>query len=158
MPVPGAIVETIPAVWKGSVIVHAGSGVVYRIKKMTSATLTITDVEGKEFVLKGMNKPGAWRAIREATKEEQERFRTEEFKRVLDPANVMRVGNVVRWPGAKHPLAKDKLLVVTKVNADGDANLSPLGGTLTGEFFRSVPAVHLEKVNFILEGEGFENV
>lgn len=142
----GAIVETIPAIYKGSIIVFKGG--IYRVKRLNSKSLAVTDVDGKDWKLTLPNEQ-AWNSVREATPEQAEAFRAEEFTTQTTPERLMRVGNVVTWPDCTHKLGKDKLLVVTKVQPDGAANLVPLGGVLTGEYFRSVPAVKLRKV----EGE-----
>jgi hypothetical protein len=141
----GAVVESIPAVYKNSVItMTAGkqAGVFYRIKRINAKSLVVTDVTGHEWRF-DTSAPGAWKFIREATESERDAFTTEELSQVV----FYRVGNIVHWPSCTHALGKGKLLVVTKVNADGDCNLVPLGGVLTLEFFRSVPSRLLEKVD-----------
>lgn len=141
----GAVVESIPAVYKGDVItLTAGkqAGVFFRIKRINAKSLVVTDVKGGELRF-DTSGPGAWKFIREATEEERAAFTGDELSRVV----FYRVGNVVRWSSCTHALGKGKLMVVTKVNADGDCNLVPLGGVNTLQYFRSVPSRLLEKVD-----------
>lgn len=146
-----ATVESMPAIYPKSVIVVTtkSGDQIFRVKKINAKSLVVTEQDGKEG--RFATPFGFYRHVRQATALEIADFVKEEFVLQTAPAKVMRVGNIVRWPAATHSLAKGKLLVVTKTNADGAANLSPLGGTLTGEFFRSVPAALLEKA------EGFDN-
>lgn len=138
----GATVESMPAIYKDSVVVvQTKSGDhVYRVKKINGKSLHVIDAAGNEG---SFPTPfGFYRHVREATPEETREFTAKEFKDVV----FYRVGNVVRWPSCTHPMGKNKLLVVTKVNADGDCNLVPLGGVVTLQYFRSVPWRKLEKV------------
>lgn len=139
----GAQVESMPAIYKDSIVaIRTKSGEhFYRVKRINAKTLAVIDAEGNEGSFK--TPFGFYKFVREATADEKAEFVGKEFSNVV----FYRVGNIVRWPEANHPLAKDRLLVVIKVNADGDCNLVPLGGVNTLEYFRAVPWRKLEKVD-----------
>lgn len=137
------VAESMPAIYKDSIIaVKTKSGEeIVRVKRINAKSLVVTDVSGNEGSWK--TPYGFYQYVRKVTEAEADRFRAQETKNVA----VFRIGNVVRWPSCTHPMGRGKLLVVTKVNADGACNLVPLGGVTTLQYFRSVPAVKLEKVD-----------
>jgi hypothetical protein len=131
-------------VYPGAIGFHVRTGKTYRVVSSGTKNYRCTDVEGTEWT---MPHPG----LRPAEQAEVEAHAAAEPEPVF-----FYEGNVVRFkPGGKAPSG---LFVVTKSTQTG-YNLSPLGGDLTGAYYRSVPAGKIEKVGaFHVDGIGIENV
>jgi hypothetical protein len=131
-------------VYPGTIGVHVRTGMAYRVVSAGTKNYRAATYDGTEY-----NIPLA--GLRPASVEEVEAFTA------LEPPPVFfYAGNVVRFkPGGKAPSG---IYVVTKETTTG-YNLSPLGGDLTGKYYRSVPAAKIEKVGaFHVDLIGIANV
>lgn len=122
--------------WTDDIVRDKIDGTLYQVKKINPKNVKCLAADGRTWNVD-------MRRLEKASEADASEFRGKVFERETT-VELLRIGHVVKFKAATKPNLQG-LFVVIKENADG-FNLVNLGGNLQRQYFRTVPAQLLEKV------------
>jgi hypothetical protein len=126
--------------WVGDVVRDKIDHKLYEVKKINPKNVKCLAADGRTWNVD-------FRRLVKASDVEEQRYRGQVLERETT-TELLRLGHVVKFKVATKP-AMQGLFVVTKENPDG-FNLVNLGGNLQRQYYRTVPAHMLEKVDGVI--------
>lgn len=132
---PGADVESMPALFPGDIVASIASGTIYRIERTKQIKAVCADARGKLWEVR---MPG----LRDATDAEKELFRSQLPD--PDPREIVRIGHAVRFKGANAQKYPGTFVVIK--DKDSAVSLVRLGGDISAQYMPTVPTSMLEVV------------